>query len=96
MTHHKVSEIFVKLMHPWVLPQQGGQVRGGPATTEAQTMGCNDGAGGAWGRASWTPVRDEGQGEGPPWWSKGQDSALPVQGAQVPSLARQLGLICHS
>ena len=47
MTHHKVSEIFVKLMHPWVLPQQGGQVRGGPATAEAQTVGCNDGAGGA-------------------------------------------------
>ena len=27
---------------------------------------------------------------GPPWWSSGQDSLLPVQGAKVPTLVREL------
>ena len=27
---------------------------------------------------------------GLPWWSSGQDSKLPVPGAQVPSLVREL------
>ena len=61
ITHHKSAEIFVKSMHPWVLPWQGGQVRRGPVTAEAQTIGCDDEAGGAWGCASWMPVRGDGQ-----------------------------------
>ena len=32
--------------------------------------------------------------EGLPWWSSGQDSKLPVQGAQVWSLVRELDPAC--
>ena len=28
--------------------------------------------------------------KGPPWWSSGWDSTLPMQGAQVPSQVREL------
>ena len=28
---------------------------------------------------------------GPPWWSSGYDSKLPLQGAQVPTQVRHLG-----
>ena len=32
--------------------------------------------------------------EGLPWWSSGEDSALPMQGAQVLSLDRKLDPTC--
>ena len=33
---------------------------------------------------------------GLPWWSSGQDSAVPVQGAQILSLVRELDPMCHN
>ena len=34
--------------------------------------------------------------QGLPWWSRGQDSELPVQGAQVRSLVRELDPTCYN
>ena len=36
------------------------------------------------------------QQQGLPWWSSGQDSKLPMQGAQVPFPVRELDPTCHS
>ena len=37
---------------------------------------------------------EEGSVQGPPWWSSGQESMLPVQGAWVRSLVGELHLVC--
>ena len=34
--------------------------------------------------------------QGLPWWSSGQDSTFPVQGARVQSLVRELDLKCYN
>ena len=38
----------------------------------------------------------QSRGWGLPWWSSGEDSAFPMQGAQGRSLVRELDPICHN